>query len=272
MNQIQLNIGNIISQAWELTKKHWLILSLVNLVYFLLIYGVIVLFYPWEMLTNSMVASNINNDPMLVYAMLGKLFLGILLVSPFLYILYAGMTNIALRVTNGTDSKAQLSAFNMPLMTYVKFIVVAIIISVITSATSQICCLIPVCIFLYIRLIFAYFHIIAHPEDGIGGAFKHSWNITKGNFWNLFLLTFVGAIIALLGSLACGIGACFTYVIYIFILAIAYITLSSNNEPAPTAVTAEETATVDTPAASLPDNYQPKANSDKSEGEYNKTY
>lgn len=55
--------------------------------------------------------------------------------------------------------------------------------------------------------------------------------MTKGNFWNLFLLGLLAMLICVAGFLCCCVGLYFAEAMVYFMLAVAYFTLYSNDTP-----------------------------------------
>lgn len=106
-------------------------------------------------------------------------------------------------------------------ITYVIFSIIVII--------GFIWCLIPG-IFLMVRFIFAPVIAALHPERSLKECFAQSWQITKGNFWNLFLLGIIAIFLEILGLICCCVGVLVTSIITYFMLILAYRTLSGETE------------------------------------------
>ena len=94
---------------------------------------------------------------------------------------------------------------------------------------GTICCIIPG-IFLVVRFIFAPIIAALHPERSLKECFAQSWQITKGNFWNLFLLGIIAIFLNILGLICCCVGVLVTSIITYFMLILAYRTLSGEAE------------------------------------------
>ena len=233
MNNIEINISDIVSRAWELTKKHGIVIAV-------LIFAVSVISnlgasmsFPWKEYMHVIQ----SNDPELIRefgeSMPGYNFTQ-LLSSLIMTIASVGFLNMALMLVKNSDAKISFNAFKLPLNTYALYIATSIVYSIITVLGSMLC-LIPG-IFLAVRLMFAPIRMIEHPEDGFIESFKYSWRATQGNFWNLFLLGLLSFVFCILGFMACCIGIYFAYALIMFIFVIAYLDtkniISPNTEPA----------------------------------------
>jgi uncharacterized membrane protein len=132
-------------------------------------------------------------------------------------------------LTSGEATQFNLNGFKMPVKKYIYYVVVQILVSIITGIGLCLC-IIPG-IYLAVRLQFVAICTLHHPEDGISGAFERSWKMTKGNFWNLFLLGVLAVLINIAGLLCCCIGVYFTSAMVYFMQTVAYFTLAENNTP-----------------------------------------
>ena len=73
--------------------------------------------------------------------------------------------------------------------------------------------------------------LVAIENVSFGEAFTRSWQMTSGNFWNLFLLGLTAIGIAILGLCACCVGIYFADVIINFMMVLAYMVLRVDNQP-----------------------------------------
>lgn len=228
MNQIELNVSEVTGRAWELSKKQGLIIAVVLLVASLISQSLSTLGFPWGPYFEAIT----ENDPEAMQDVLSSMnslnALG--LISSIVTIaITAGILGIVMKMTKGSMTQFDLSGFKMPVMTYVNYILASIAVSIIVFIGTCFC-IIPG-IFLGVRLLFVGCHILEHPEDGFTGAFEKSWNMTKGNFWNLFLLGLLAVLICVAGFLCCCVGIYFAEAMIYFMLAVAYFTLYSNDTP-----------------------------------------
>lgn len=243
MKKIELNVSEVTSKAWELTKKHGLIIAVVLLAFSLITSSVSMMGFPWGEYLEA-VSENDTEAMLAISESMGNTGVLSLLMGLISTILSAGILNIVLQISKGTMSNFNLSGFKMPIMTYVNFILAALAVGVIV-AIGTFLCIIPG-IYLGVRLLLVPMHILDHPEDGLGGAFKHSWEATKGNFWGLLLLVILYILIGLLGLLCCCVGMFFAAAMGYFMLAVVYLTLCSN-------MTSADDALVETESAAIPE-------------------
>ena len=239
MNQIELNVSEVTGRAWELAKKHGLIIAVVIFVAGMISGGIQHMGFPWQSYFEA-IAEN-DTDAMLAIAesVGGFSFLQIL-SSIITIVITAGIMNTVLSLTNGSLKSFDIAGFKMPVMNYVNYVVVNILLGIIIVIGCFLC-IIPG-IFLAVRLQFVGIHVLQHPEDGISGAFEKSWKMTKGNFWNLFLLGVLAVLICIGGLMCCCIGVYFAEAMIYFMFAVAYFTLANNTTDTPTG-TATETPT-----------------------------
>jgi len=81
-------------------------------------------------------------------------------------------------------------------------------------------CIIPG-IYLLIKYHF-YGYIMIEQDAGVMDSLKLSWDITKGAWWDLFLLFILCWLIMLAGFILCGVGALFAWPIVIMAIVYAY--------------------------------------------------
>lgn len=227
MEKIEFTVSMVRSRAWELTKKHGLIIAVVLFVIAMLTQTISMLGFP----TQAYMSALTNGDAEAALALfegLGTLTATSLLAWVINAVLTTGVLRCVILIAKGEMVNFELSGFKMPFTTYVYFILATILVGIIVGLGTCLC-IIPG-IFLGVRLILVCPHILEHPEDGLGGAFKHSWNVTKGHFWSLFGLLLLYVLFCFLGLLCCCIGMYFAVAMGYFMLVVAYLILS--NKPA----------------------------------------
>jgi len=230
-------IGDIVSRAWDLAVKHWPIFVLLSLV------SSLVSQFGATVDDSFLVNLGQNPDPTEVVEALNEalvinyplLIIGVLLSIYLGFVIYRMLYNA---ITTGRPYQTFGEAFKVDFTQLAIFFCVEIIVGLIIGLGCMLC-VIPG-IFLGVRLMFA--PLIAATENvGVGEALSRSWNATKGNFWNLFLLGLVSIGIAILGLCACCVGVFFAEVIINFMLVLAYLDL----KPEEPIYNKEETATSD---------------------------
>ncbi len=268
MNKIELNISELLSKAWEPTKKYGIIIALFVMVITMISQVFSFLGAPMQYSIDPESAQTPEDLMRILTMASGASFMSIIgnLVT---VIVTAGLINMVLGLTAGRTNEVKISAFNMPLMNYVNYVAVTFIVGILTFIGTLLC-FIPG-IFIAVRLSMAQYHVIEHPEDGIIGAIKKSWELTQGNFWNLLLIGILSVVSCFVGLLACCVGMYFAIAFFYFVSAMVYFTLYNNGGTSPISGTPEEAPVVET-SVNLPDNYQPKENPEKNEGDYNRSY
>ena len=225
------SVSESISQGWELAKKHGLLLAL-----FVLVIGIITSILNSFTLPSGFMEGYTKaltqNDPDAMMQLLNSSSTSaasiiVSIIQTVVYVLFlAGFCATILKLTRGIMAKVSLDGFKMSAMTYLKYFAVCVIVGLIVGiGTAH--WVIPG-IFFAIRLAFAEWYILDHPEAGIGEAISASWKMTKGNFWSVFGLQLCEFGIILLGYLCCCIGALFAVPFAMFAESCAYTTLHEN--------------------------------------------
>jgi len=231
MNQIELNVSEVTGRAWELAKKHGIIVAVIILVAGMLTGSIQSLGFPWESYFEA-IADNDSDKILAIAESTGGFSFLQILSSIITIVITAGIMNTILRLTNGSLKSFDIDGFKMPVMNYVLYVAAQILVSIIIVIGCFLC-IIPG-IYLAVRLQFVGTHLLVHPEDGFNGAFEKSWNMTKGNFWNLFLLGVLAVLICIGGLMCCCIGVYFAEAMVYFMLAVAYFMLADNTSGTPT--------------------------------------
>lgn len=226
-----LSVSESISQGWELAKKHGLLLAV-----FVLVIGIITSILNSFTLPSGFMEGYTKaltqNDPDAMMQLLNSSSTSaasiiVSIIQTVVYVLFlAGFCATILKLTRGIMAKVSLDGFKMSAMTYLKYFAVCVIVGLIVGIGTALC-VIPG-IFFAIRLAFAEWYILDHPEAGIGEAISASWKMTKGNFWSVFGLQLCEFGIILLGYLCCCIGVLFAVPFAMFVESCAYTTLHEN--------------------------------------------
>ena len=231
MENYSLSISGAIGTGWEYTKKHGLMVAVAMLV-------VGVLSYFIQSLTGADIDESqaralgeaIGRGDMETVAAIGELYknsLGSTLLSNILQIIiYTGFYNLALGLLSGRFTSVGFHAFKLPLMVYVKFFVLEILVGIISSVSVALC-VIPA-FFIIPRIAFAPIYLIDNPDAGIIESLSASWNMTKGNTLSIIGLGLVFLGLYILGLICCCVGVFFAEVIILFAFATAYYQLRGN--------------------------------------------
>ncbi len=252
MNNVTFNLSNIINEAWGLTKKHWL--AVIGL---LLVFGglnkIINSLIDNFILTDAWIADiaansstmeealiNTYSHPLFIFAILILCIINLFIGAPF--------ANMILQFTNDNLKKYSLSIFKMPIGTYFSYVSLQVVLMFIQIAIyyffgfggaiigflngNVLIGMIPAILlgifpvlFFSIRLTFAPYYILEHTEDGVLEAIRNSWNMTKGHFWQIVLLMLVMFIFIAIGLLCLIIGVLFAIVVVAFMSSVAYYAL-----------------------------------------------
>ena len=233
----KIEIGDIVSRAWDLAVKHWPV--------FVLIAFIEECFSGIGVNYDSTALSGLgqNPDPQLILETMRES----LTVSPWLIVgllvsLYLGfITYRMLRnaIVNGKPYETVGDALKIDITQFAVFFAVEVCYGLAVCIGSFFC-LIPG-LFILVRWMFAPL-IVATENVSFTEAFSRSWNLTKGHFWSLFLLGIVAVGIVILGLCACCVGVFFAEVIINFMMMLAYLDLKGDDAPQ---VTAETTETAD---------------------------
>ncbi len=231
----KLVVSEVISQAWELTKKHW-----ATVLAGLLIIGVI------NVVISMMLQSKV--DPQLIQQQLQgadpatvlQVYMQILsansaatFVSSVVgLVLMVGFYQLVLNCVRGKGDFS-IDAWKQPAGVYVKVAITGMIVTLLTYIGFCFCILPG--IYFWGRLQFATYYLLDHKEAGIGEAISASWNRTAENGWTLFGLCFVYIGIAILGLLCCCVGVIVAEIVVYLAVVVCYISLFDNANPQPAA-------------------------------------
>ena len=226
-----LSVSESISQGWELAKKNGLLLAV-----FVLVIGIITNLLSSFTLPSGFMDSYTKaltqNDPDAMMQLLNSSSASaasiiVSIIQTVVYVLFlAGFCATILKLTRGLMAKVSLDGFKMSAMTYLKFFAVSILVGLAVGIGTALC-VIPG-IFLAVRLGFAEWYILDHPEAGIGEALSASWKMTKGNFWSVLGLMLAEIGIIILGYICCCIGVLFAIPFAYFAESSAYMMLQEN--------------------------------------------
>jgi uncharacterized membrane protein len=178
--------GEAISFGWEAMKN--------NFVFFLLF-----LILAWVVSGGLSALGSINREAGLT-------------VFPFIFgilgwivsiLIYMAETTISLRLSATPEATAEVSDVWSSWGLFLNFLVASILVGL-SVAVGLIFCIIPG---IYIGIRFSFYgYLIIDRNIGPVEAMKRSWEITKGNTWDLFLLGLLFFGVILLGVLACVVG------------------------------------------------------------------
>ena len=220
-------IGDIVSRAWDLAVKHWPVFVVISIISSIISnFGVS---YDKTLLTGLAQ----NPDPQALVEALSDaltvnypfLIIVILLLTYLGFVVYRMLYNA---ITIGRPYTTLGDVLKVDLVQLCVFFCVEAVFGIIVALGT--CLFILPGIFLAVRLMFAPI-LVAIDNVSFGDAFTRSWQMTSGNFWNLFLLGLTAIGIAILGLCACCVGIYFADVIINFMMVLAFMALRNDNQP-----------------------------------------
>lgn len=231
----ELSVDKVISTSWALTKKHFPIFlvltflssmvgSLPNNIYYYQYFRALASYGQGGVLTeDEWLSMAVAEDPMWAFRMFGWMVIGGIIC----WFLATFISLVTYRLLGDAvdGRKVDLTArLKGGLRGYWLYFFTLLLYGVVTGFAT-IFCILPG-IFVGVRLMFAPMIAARHPEQSFGNALSHSWQMTKGNFWNLVVLFIVVCLINVLGLLCCCVGVYVTSIISYFVYAVAYKMLS----------------------------------------------
>lgn len=239
----EINISDVLSQAWELTKKHWAtVLACMVGIYVVqyIISSIMTASASAEMMTLLQKNDPTTMKPEQLIDMYTNLLSSMgpaqIVTSCVNFILTIGMFQLLLNCGRNNGSFT-LDAWKQPVGLYVKVFLTQIIVSIICGI-GTLCCILPG-IYLYARLQFTTYYFLDHKEAGIGEALSASWNMTSRSAWTLFGLVFIYVGIGIIGFLCCCIGMIPAAIIIYLAGTVCYLTLAPEVAEAPKAEVTE---------------------------------
>lgn len=226
----EFSVSDVMSQGWDLVKKYGLLLAVMYFVFDMIIEGLGQIFGP--SIDYQYIIDSIKNHDMLSLIKyntknhIGMDYSGI--IHGLIQTLFeAGFISTILMLTKGVMTSVSFDGFKMPAIVYLKYFAVDLICGIIFFV-GCLFCLIPG-IFFAVKLTFATRYILDHHEAGIGEALSASWEMTNGNFWNVFVLGLANFGFIILGFLCCCIGVYFAIPLIEFNVTTAYYALRGVN-------------------------------------------
>lgn len=220
---IYFSVSDVLERSWELTKRYGIVLVIVYFVLYLIQYFVGNLFTPAidvDALQSALENQDFNAIMKLYYSNPTGMIVSTILSA----VIMLGFINCLLQLAKGTSNEVAIDHWKLDINVYVKYVVIAIVVKVLTTI-GYCCCVIPG-LYIDARLKFAAVRAIDSPEDDIMGCIKASWNMTSGNVMNLIILVLAEIAIVIIGILVCCVGYLPAVVIVSFADVVAYLVLS----------------------------------------------
>ena len=220
-------IGDIVSRAWDLAVKHWPLFVLLS------IFNSILRNFIVDVDADSLMeAANLGDSAAFMEAYATAISFnpvkGIIAALLIVYLAYVLLNLYVNAYKNGRPYESLSEAFRVDFNQLAIFFCVELCYGIIVGIGTC-ACILPG-IWIGVRLWYAPL-LAATQGASFTEAFKRSWEMTRGNFWNLFLMGLTMAGIALLGFCACFVGIFFAEVVTKFMLIVSFFVLNASDEP-----------------------------------------
>ena len=181
--------------------------------------------------TASLTRAGDNPDKVIAaFAKLGtnsSYMLGTLITQIISWVLTAGVISMALQAVKAGAASLSFRAFNMPFMTYVWFVLVNIMYSIIV-AVGLMFFIVPGIIFAC-RFRMACYYLLDNQDAGVMESLGASWKMTKGNVWNLIGVAIVTIFLMLIGFICLIVGVYVIEAVMYFAYVAIYLSLNGEN-------------------------------------------
>jgi len=223
----KLEIGDIVSRSWDLAVKHWPIFVLVAVINSFAS-GMGVKVDPASYLEALNVSDIATQMALLSEAIQVNYIAALIGFLLSIYIAFVALNFYVNAARIGKPYESLSEVLKVDFNQLAIFFCVEVCYGLIV-AIGTFLFIIPG-IWLAVRLWYAPL-LAATQGATFGEAIKGSWQITKGHFWELFLmgLTMIG--ISILGVCACFVGVFFAEVIIEFMLVVSFFILKSEDTP-----------------------------------------
>ena len=223
----KLEIGDIVSRSWDLAVKHWPIFVLVAVINSFAS-GMGVKGDPASYLEALNVSDIATQMALLSEAIQVNYVAALIGFLLSIYIAFVALNFYVNAARIGKPYESLSEVLKVDFNQLAIFFCVEVCYGLIV-AIGTILFIIPG-IWLAVRLWYAPL-LAATQGATFGEAIKGSWQITRGHFWELFLmgLTMIG--ISILGVCACFVGVFFAEVIIEFMLVVSFFILKSEDTP-----------------------------------------
>ena len=225
----KLTISEVISQAWELTKKHWATVLVCFIAMFVVQFIINAIMGGSQALdVDQMIQNQKSQDPATnlqqAIQMLQQNLAASMVCMVINFILSVGLYQILLNCARG-NGNFTIDAWKQPGALFAKLFVAEIIASFVVLV-GFCCCILPG-IYLYSRLQFFPYYMLDHKDCGVMDGIEASWKSTKENDITLCLLFFVFILIMILGVLCCCVGMFVAEILVSFAVVVRSLTLNS---------------------------------------------
>ncbi|MCR4994725.1 MAG: glycerophosphoryl diester phosphodiesterase membrane domain-containing protein [Bacteroidales bacterium] len=216
----KLQIGDTVSLAWDLAVKHWPIFVLFSIITSLLSQGIVTV-------DSDALLASMDGDPeamMEAYASAIKFspILGTICCLLAIYLSYVVYNLYVRAYCEGKPYESFAGIFKCDINQLAIYFFAELAYGIIVGLGTLLFILPG--IYFGIRLWYVPL-LTATQKVGFADAFRQSWEMTKGNFWELLLMGITMIGIAIVGLAACCVGAFFADVIVNFMLVVSFFFL-----------------------------------------------
>jgi len=223
----KIEIGDIVSRAWDLAVKHWPIFLLITIISSF-VSGIGVKVDPVTAMEALSATDPITQLELLEEAIQTNYIAALIGFLLNIYLSFLVLNFYVNATRNGKPYDSLAEALKIDFNQLAIFFCVEVCYAIIVALGC--CLLILPGIWLAVRLWYAPL-LAATQGATFGEAIKGSWEMTKGHFWELFLmgLTMIG--ISILGLCAFFVGVFFAEVIIDFMLVVSFLFLLPSSTP-----------------------------------------
>lgn len=221
---IKMKIFDSFDEGWQYTKKHGIIFALLLFCAYILFNFLTLKCFPdefWELYTKMLTSGSkdMTSDLMKLSPYFEAASVKIWLVYMLQFLIMTGILNVALSIHIGETKGVSLKYISLPFKTYLRVIEYGCCMMLLFM-TSVYAAFLPF-IYFGVRLMFVIPLLLEEPDCGLLDAFKMSWEMTKGGFFNLMGFFLLCCVVCLTGFLCLLVGVFVSYVVCMF----AYLTL-----------------------------------------------
>ena len=252
-------ISEVISQAWELTKKHWAVI---------LAWAIIMTVIPcfiWAIMgfgpSMGLQLAQMQNSQMspevqvqMLMQILNALIGAIIVSLIVLFVLSVGFYQTVLNCARG-NGQFTLDAWKQPAALYVKIFLAQVILTIL-GCIGVLFCNLPVIylavrlqstvfyyigdlfcnlsgIYLAVLLQFTVYYMLDHKDCDVLDGIKASWRMIEKDAFTLFGLALVYIVLNFLGLLCCCVGVYVSMIVMLFGTVVCYFTLADGTKAEP---------------------------------------
>ena len=183
-----MNVFSAFDLGWRYTKRHGIILSLFLFCIYLLLNYLSYYCFPaefWEKYAKAIASgsANVVNEVMKLVSYFEEASTKIWLLLILLYLIMAGVLNVALSIRIGETKRMNLKYMSLPFGTYLNVLTFGCMMLLIFTVSAYLL-MIPF-IYFSIRFIFVLPLMLEFPGTGSFEAMRKSWQMTQGQFFPL---------------------------------------------------------------------------------------